>query len=229
MMGLSVPHVELRYVPSPVYIIERFDRNLTNTSEPVKRLHTLDALQLLTLAAQAKYDASGIQALQDILRKCRTPATTRVALFRWTLFNVLIGNSDAHLKNLSLIASSEGYELAPHYDLLSTCAWARPELSGDGESQWPNIAMSFPIAEIVRYSDLRKEHVMAFAEQLGVRPSSFNREFNKMLTGIENAAEELEQEFIARTDVPQAYRASHAHMLRCIRFLPIQTMVKQLR
>ncbi|MDP3785891.1 MAG: HipA domain-containing protein [Undibacterium sp.] len=225
-MGLSVPPVELRYVPSPIYIIERFDR--TKLGEQVERLHTLDALQLLSLAAYTKYSESGIKALLDVLDKCRTPAVARVKLFRWTLFNILIANSDAHLKNISLIAGSGGYDLAPHYDLLSIGAWARPELCGVGESTWPDLEMSFPIAGISHYPDLRKEHLQAFANQLGIRANSFNREFGKMLGGIEAAAFELEKEFEARTDVPTTYRASQLRMLRSIRYLPIATMVKQL-
>lgn len=226
-MGLVVPQVELRYMPSPVYIIERFDRK--RVGEQVERLHTLDALQLLTLSAQAKYTESGVQALADILSKCRTTAVARITLFRWALFNILIANSDAHLKNISLISGTRGYELAPHYDLLSTGAWARPELLGPGEAQWPDIAMSFPIADVLYYSDLRREHLEAFALQLGMGATSFNREFNKMVGGIEAAAAELQAEFEARTDVPSAIRASQIRMLRSIRFLPIATMAKQLQ
>lgn len=48
-MALSVPALQLRYVPSPLYMIERFDR--INAGDHVKRLHALDALQLLTLPA----------------------------------------------------------------------------------------------------------------------------------------------------------------------------------
>lgn len=226
-MGLSVPKVELRYVPSPIYIIERFDRK--RTGDRVERLHTLDALQLLTLSAQAKYAESGIKALTDVLGKCRTTATARVTLFRWTLYNILIANSDAHLKNISLIAGPGGYELAPHYDLLSTGAWARPELLGQGEAQWPDIAMSFPITDVLQYRELRREHLETFANQLGIRATGFNREFDKMVRGIEAAAAELEAEFEARTDVPDAVRASQMRMLRSIRFLRIATMAKQLQ
>jgi len=226
-MGVPVPKVELRYVPSPIYIIERFDRK--RIGEHVERLHALDALQLLTLSAQAKYAESGIKALTDVLKKCRTTAKARVALFRWTLYNILIANSDAHLKNISLIAGSGGYELAPHYDLLSIGAWARPELLGPGEAQWPDIEMSFPITDVLQYRDLRREHLETFANQLGIKGSSFKREFNKMVRGIEGAAEELEAEFAARTDVPNTARASQMRMLRSIRFLPISTMTKQLQ
>jgi len=226
-MGLNVPHIELRYVPSPVYIIQRFDRR--QTGNEIERLHTLDALQLLTLSAVSKYSQSGIKALLDVLSKCRTTATARLTLFRWTMFNVLIGNSDAHLKNISLIASQNGYELAPHYDLLSTAAWSRPELLGQGESPWPDIDMSFPIAGVLKYRELRKEHLAQFAKHLGIGATGFTREFNKMVGRIEAVAADLYAEFEARQDVPDAIRASQTHMLRSIRFLPIQTMVRQLQ
>ena len=226
-MGLPVPQVELRYVPSPVYIVERFDR--VGAGDQVRRLHTLDALQLLTLAAKAKYAESGIKALSDILDRCRTKARALVALFRWALFNLLIGNSDAHLKNISLIAGPGGYELAPHYDLLSIGAWTRPDLLGQGETPWPDITMSFPIADVLHYGELRKSHVEAFANQLGIRATGFNREFNNMVGGIEAAAAALTEEFELRTDVPATHRASQSHLLRCIRYLPIAHMVKQLQ
>lgn len=226
-MGLAVPKVELRYVPSPVYIIERFDR--ANVNGHAARLHALDALQLLSMSAKTKYAGSGVQALLDIIDRCRTAATARVALFRWTLFNILIGNSDAHLKNISLIAGAGGYELAPHYDLLSTGAWARPELLGQGEAAFPDVAMSFPIIGAMHYQELRREHVQAFAKQLGIQTTGFNREFNRMVNGIEAAATVLYEEYETRTDMPPGIRASQLHMLRSIRFLPIATMCRQLR
>lgn len=226
-MGLLMPEVELRFVPSPVYIIARFDRTIKDGQ--VKRLHTLDAVQLLTMSASAKYQQSGIKALIDVLARCRIPATARITLFRWTLFNILIGNSDAHLKNLSLIATPGGYELAPHYDLLSTAAWSRPELLGQGEVGWPDIAMSYAIDGVMYYKDLRKAHLQAFAKVLGVPSTAFNRECTRMIANIEAAAVKLYEEFEARKDVPANLRASHSRMLRCIRHLPIQTMAQQLR
>jgi serine/threonine-protein kinase HipA len=37
---------------------------------------------------------------------------------RWVVFNYLIGNSDAHAKNISILISHAGFALAPFYDLL---------------------------------------------------------------------------------------------------------------
>lgn len=89
--------------------------------------------------------------------------------------------------------------------------------------------MSFPIEGVVHYRELRREHLHAFARRLRIGASAFHRELNKMVNGIEAAAAELEDEFLARTDVPPAYRASRSRMLRSIRFLPIASMVKQLQ
>lgn len=72
-------------VPSAVYIIERFDRKVADGH--ATRMHALDAVQLLTLSAELKYAKSGVDALIDIVKKCRPPATARLALFRWTLMN----------------------------------------------------------------------------------------------------------------------------------------------
>ncbi|MBV8622893.1 MAG: HipA domain-containing protein [Herbaspirillum sp.] len=225
-MGLPVPEVSLKYVPSPVYIIQRFDRQ--QLGEQVVRLHTLDALQLLSLAAYLKYDQSGIKALTDVLEKCRTVNPARAALFRWTLFNILTGNSDAHLKNISLIADAHGYELAPHYDMVSIEAWSRPELLGAGEDIWPDRPMSFPIGDAKRYGELSKAHLQQFARDLGLGERFFNREFARMVGGIEAAAVALIAEYEARTDVPPHLRASQLRMLRAIQHIPLTTMVKQL-
>lgn len=44
----------------------------------------------------------------------------------WVGFNYLIGNEDAHSKNLALLYRSDGLRLTPHYDLISTEVY--PEL-----------------------------------------------------------------------------------------------------
>jgi serine/threonine-protein kinase HipA len=41
-------------------------------------------------------------------------------MVRWVGFNCLIGNEDAHAKNLAFLYTEDGLRLAPHYDLVST-------------------------------------------------------------------------------------------------------------
>src|ERR1035441_7654806 len=47
-----------------------------------------------------------------------------LSLLNWVIFNYLIGNSDAHGKNISLLLLPEGPMLAPFYDLISTRIYA---------------------------------------------------------------------------------------------------------
>ncbi len=55
-------------------------------------------------------------------------------LLKWVSFNVLIGNADAHAKNLSMLLSQTGIWLAPFYDILSTTVY--------GDSHDNDVAMS---------------------------------------------------------------------------------------
>jgi serine/threonine-protein kinase HipA len=225
-LGLDIPDVELRFVPSPVYIIKRFDRDFSTS--PVSRLHALDATQLLTLAAGAKYTKSGVESLVDISEKTRGKLPARIALFRWTLFNILIGNSDAHLKNISLFAGKFGYMLAPHYDLLSTATWSVPGLVSPSEVKWPDIALSYPFGGATTYADLKPEHMEEFARQLGVPKNAMLREYRKLVHGILPAANELLAEFEARKDVLAEKRGAQIRMLRTIIHMCIAETVRKL-
>lgn len=225
-LGLNVPEVALRFVPSPVYIIKRFDRNFQTW--PASRRHALDAAQLLTLSAGAKYAKSGVEALVDIVNKCEVKLTTRTALFNWTLFNIIVGNNDAHLKNLSVVATARGYNLAPHYDLVSAGSWYTATLLGRSGVAWPDIAMAFPIAGALTYKEVRWEHLERFARQLGVPSSSLLRARQRLLGRALAVANELLDEFAARKDVPIARRAAQIQMLRTIIHMPIAEMTRQL-
>lgn len=221
-LKLPVPPVALRYVPASVYIIERFDRRAHG--DATVRLHTLDAAQLLSLDAGAKYTKSGAEALRAVAEMCRAKAPARIALFRWALFNALIGNGDAHLKNLSLFAEREGYSLAPHYDLVSTGAWCRPELLGQGEPAWPDIGLSFPIGNARTFAELTRSDFFLFAEELGVPTVAAERSLHAMTDALLPAADSLRREYESRNDIPAAVRTGQMRMLLAILHLPLRTM-----
>ena len=225
-LRLPVPAVELRYVPASVYIIQRFDRVVTGGK--LERLHALDAAQLLSLAAGAKYTESGVTALREVVGHCRAKAAARIALLRWTLFNALIGNGDAHLKNISLLAGPEGYALAPHYDLVSTGAWARPELLGPRDKAWPHVELSYPIGQASTFGALTVQDCIIFAQELGVPAQTVRRELHRLTNAMLPAAAKVQREFAARTDVPAKARAEQVRMLDSIVHLPLRTMVRQL-
>lgn len=102
-------------------------------AERVRRLHIIDACQALNLPVSYKYernfgsgrdvrhirDGVSFERLFSISEYTVRKAVTRLSLLRWALFQYLIGNSDAHAKNVSFFCRPDGLALAPFYDLVS--------------------------------------------------------------------------------------------------------------
>lgn len=97
----------------------------------VVRVHQEDFCQALGYPPERKYQQEGGPLLRDcigLLREWSTvPALDIREFLDGLIFNVLIGNADAHAKNYSLLYSQGSRRLAPFYDLVCTLAW--PELS----------------------------------------------------------------------------------------------------
>lgn len=130
--GLNVATVSLRkYGSHPVLMVERFDR--LRQDAMVKRLHVVDGCQLLDLPSAYKYErnfgsgrdvchireGASFSKLFDVANLCTIPATAKLQLLDWAIYTLIIGNSDAHGKNISFFISASGIEVAPYYDMLS--------------------------------------------------------------------------------------------------------------
>lgn len=178
-VGLPVPDAFLRYVPEPVYGVVRFDRE--GTWPDVRRRHVLDACQLLSIDRVFKYQQSTPATLAQVVSLCREKARTRLALLRWSVFNTLIGNGDAHLKNLSFYADAGGITLAPHYDIVSTASY-----SADGA--WGNAELSMPMGRARRFGDLQRDDVIAFGSQIGIPERVTRDHLDELLRAIAPAA-----------------------------------------
>ena len=90
-------------------------------------MHQEDFCQALGIPPDMKYEKEGGPSLKQCAQLIRQyslrPAADLKALLGWAVFNYLVGNADAHGKNLSLLLSSKGVTLAPFYDLLCTAAY----------------------------------------------------------------------------------------------------------
>jgi len=118
IVGLEVPlHGMLHCLDgSLTYFIKRFDRYSKG-----KRLAVEDFAQLLGKSRDTKYQSSMEQVAGVIEEFCTFPALEKSKLFKLTIFNFLIGNEDAHLKNFSLLTREDGsITLSPAYDLLNS-------------------------------------------------------------------------------------------------------------
>jgi serine/threonine-protein kinase HipA len=125
-VGIGVPDWCLVPTTRRAFGVERFDRVPSDdpAGPPRRKLHQEDFCQILSVRPEMKYQAEGgpgVRQCADVIREhCVLPAVDLPALVKWVGFNYLIGNADAHAKNLALMYTDRGLQLSPHYDLVST-------------------------------------------------------------------------------------------------------------
>jgi len=95
-----------------VYLAKRFDRKINH------KIHVEDFCQLSSFLTENKYKGSYEKAGKIVATYCYK-GLDLLSFFELILFSYLSGNNDMHLKNFSLIHSSEGPVLSPAYDLLN--------------------------------------------------------------------------------------------------------------
>lgn len=124
-MDLPVPSVSIRKGMDTFYLIERYDRTHDADGNLV-RIHQEDFCQALGVPPDQKCENEGGPSLKTcfgLLDHSISPAADKKVLLNWVVFNLLIGNADAHAKNLALIFTETGPKLAPFYDLLCTAVY----------------------------------------------------------------------------------------------------------
>ena len=119
----------VNYGDSAWLIVERYDRS-TDATGRVTRIHQEDLAQAAGIdprdsGRRAKYESHGGPGLLTAAHLLRDGAqdvgTQLQRLVGAMVFTVLIGNSDAHAKNLSLVLDPPGaVQLAPLYDTVPT-------------------------------------------------------------------------------------------------------------
>lgn len=223
-LGLSVPPVQIRYVPDPVYIIERFDRRTEGTE--TRRLHIIDACQALGFDRTFKYQQATVENLTKCVDICTNRARSRQSILEWVLFNVLVGNGDTHFKNLSFGVHLGGIDLAPFYDLVSTESY-RAEPGND--PRWPDVDLSIQIGEAKNFAAVTRDNFCKFADQLGVNPRAASRLVDEFTAAIGPTADALVQEFETLKIPEPAVRAGQLRVLNNIRYTAIREMIGRLR
>jgi serine/threonine-protein kinase HipA len=103
-----------------------------------------------------------------------TPALARAYLLRWATVQLLLGNSDAHGKNLSLFVSRAGISPAPLYDLVSVNVY--------GERVERDMAMAY--GDAFDFGDVFPFALADFAHRTGTPPEKLAREITRMADAV---------------------------------------------
>lgn len=186
--GLPVADTWLEHVPEPVLFVKRFDRKETPTS--VERLHLIDGCQLLGLSVGMKYerpygdgpdvrnirDGASLRTLFQVINQYSLqPAVDRLALLRWAIFQVLIGNTDAHGKNLSFFVQPSGVSLAPAYDMVCIPALKDAQLSG---------TLAMAVGDAFTEAEITPFDWAQLGQQAGLRPAAMARQMTSLIDKV---------------------------------------------
>ncbi len=118
----TVPFALLRINDSFAYITKRIDRVLPNRKEKNLKMFAMeDFCQLDGRLTQDKYRGSYERCGKIISEYSENPGLDLSEMFLRIIFSYAVGNSDMHLKNFSLIETSENsgkYVLSCAYDML---------------------------------------------------------------------------------------------------------------
>lgn len=200
---------------TPMYAlcIERFDRR--NAAGNVVRLHQEDFCQALGVPAGRKYeqyDGVSLKQMIDLVRSpdaVSTPAAAFTQFLRHFLFNLLIGNADAHAKNYALLYTGEKRELAPAYDLV--CTMTYPEL----DRRLPQ-----RIGRSDQIDTLTNEQLVDGLLEVGVKAGAARRALQALARALDGALETDPRSWItdhADADLEDSIQAVHAQIAEVVR------------
>ena len=186
-IGIPVPPVKVRRNSDTLYVIQRYDRRV-GPGDKISRIHQEDFCQALCIPPNQKYQSEGGPSLKDcfdlLKKQSISPAMDQKTLISWVVFNVLIGNADAHGKNVSILFTDIGPRLAPFYDLL--CTKVYPDLSdklamkvgGENRSEW-----------------IQLRHWERFAEEINIKPKLVLKIVESMASNIVDNAKYVDEVF----------------------------------
>ena len=168
----------------PFLLVERYDR-VVDAQGRRQRLHQEDFCQALGIEPELKYQNEGGPDLVpcfDLLRRVTRPSAPQILrLLDVVIFNALIGNHDAHAKNVSLLYKGKSPVLAPIYDILSTAVY--PALT-------PKMAMK--IGSKYRFSEVQARHWNQFAEAAGLGKAQAKKRILALAKALPPSARELQ-------------------------------------
>ena len=184
-IGFSAPSCDIIYFDNiPYYCVKRYDRK--EVSGKVSRLHQEDFCQLFSVDPEKKYEYDGgptIPVCFNLIKRMHIGIAGQIDFIRRIVFNFLIGNSDAHAKNFSVLYSGKNTKLAPVYDLLCTEIYSN--LSRE-------FAMS--IGKEFAFANISRINFQEMAADCQIRPEIVFAQIDDLLKKIIPAAESLKSE-----------------------------------
>jgi serine/threonine-protein kinase HipA len=194
------------------YITKRFDR-VDGTKIKQEDFASLAERGEQSHGKNYKYDYSYEEI--GVLIKKYLPAyrVEMVSYFKLVLFNYLVGNGDAHLKNFSVYQRvTEDYGLTPAYDLLSSSLHLPNESRTALELFEEYETASFEANGFYAYNDF-----LAFGERLGLSKKMLENILKTFMGYEKKVLEMLENSFLTQ-EAKDRYEALFLDRLRAVSY-----------
>jgi serine/threonine-protein kinase HipA len=173
--GIAVPvgRVEL-IAEKPVLLLRRFDR------EGNRRIPFLSAMSML---GARDHEARSYLEIVDALRQHgSSPKADMEALWRRIVFNILISNTDDHLRNHGfLYESQQGWRLSPAYDMNPVPVDIKPRVLSTAIDEDDGTASLALALEVAGYFGLTALAARTIAAQVGKAISKWRDEAARQL------------------------------------------------
>ena len=168
--GVTVPDARIETVgDKPVLLLRRFDRERGN------RIPFLSSMSML--GAKDNETRSYLEIV-DALRQHGAAAKDDIrALWRRLVFNILISNTDDHLRNHGfLYAGPAGWRLSPAYDLNPVPVDIKPRILSTAINEDDNTASLALALEVAGYFELDDAAAREIAADVGTAVSNWRAE-----------------------------------------------------
>ena len=168
--GIPVPQSRTETVSNkPVILLRRFDR------EGRQRIPFLSAMSML--GAKDNDTRSYMEIVDALRRHGAAPKEDMEELWRRLVFNILISNTDDHLRNHGfLYAGQEGWRLSPAYDLNPMPVDIKPRILTTAVNEDDGTASLDLAMSVAEYFGLEKGKSKAISAQVGKAVSRWRDE-----------------------------------------------------
>jgi serine/threonine-protein kinase HipA len=168
--GIAVPIWRVEFVAKkPVLLLRRFDRDGS------RRIPFLSAMSIL--GARDNETRSYLEIVDALRQHGSSPKADMEALWRRIVFNILISNTDDHLRNHGfLYESQQGWRLSPAYDMNPVPVDIKPRILSTTINEDDGTASLALALEVAGYFGLTAPAARAIAAQVGKAVSKWRDE-----------------------------------------------------
>ncbi len=168
--GITVPTARVEIVANkPVLLLLRFDR------EGKRRIPFLSAMSML--GAKDNETRSYLEIVDALRQHGASPKADMEALWRRIVFNILISNTDDHLRNHGfLYDGQQGWRLSPAYDMNPVPADIKPRILSTAINEDDGTASLALALEVAAYFGLSPAAAGAIVTQVGKAVSKWRLE-----------------------------------------------------